>query len=77
MAHRDVFGYGWLTWEWSSEAPLRSPVYPSFFSLFFYILKILNLDYGYLVAIGPRIVQGALSAIYDYYLVKLLRLEGI
>ncbi|KAM3137750.1 hypothetical protein pb186bvf_010170 [Paramecium bursaria] len=77
IAHRDVFGYGWLTWEWTSDSPLRSPVYPSFFSLFFYIIKNLNLDYGYVVAIGPRILQGALSAIYDYYLVRLLNLEGV
>lgn len=45
-AHHAVFGYGYLTWEWVSDAPIRSFVYPALFVPFYYVLKILRLDDG-------------------------------
>jgi len=54
VAHRDVFGYGHLTWEWTRDKPLRSPVYHSIFSVFYLILKLLNLEHPMLIAYGPR-----------------------
>lgn len=43
------FSYGYLTWEWNKENPLRSPLYHLNFSLIFWILKILNIDYPILI----------------------------
>ncbi|CAD8091906.1 unnamed protein product [Paramecium primaurelia] len=77
IAHNDVFGYGWLTWEWTRDQPLRGPIYHSLFSLLYWILNKLNLDHPQIIAYGPRILQCAISAIYDIYLIKLLTLEGI
>lgn len=38
IAHREVYGYGHLTWEWTYGQPLRSPIYHSLFSGFYKIL---------------------------------------
>lgn len=54
VAHRDVFGYGHLTWEWSRESPIRGPLYHSIFSLFYYLLKLTHTDHQLLVGYGPR-----------------------
>ena len=43
-AHRAVFGFGHLTWEWVSAQPVRSFFFPSVFALLFYVLKLLHLD---------------------------------
>ncbi len=40
-----IFGsYGFRTWEWTPNYPLRSPVYIANYSLFYYLLKTFNLD---------------------------------
>lgn len=41
-AHRAVFGYGHLTWEWVSDPPIRSIIYPVVWMLPYYITKYLN-----------------------------------
>ncbi|OAX42002.1 glycosyltransferase family 22 protein [Rhizopogon vinicolor AM-OR11-026] len=66
-AHHYVFGYGHLTWEWVSPAPLRSMLYPALNIPPFLLLKTLGLDtrYPYLLIAGPRIVHGLLAAITD------------
>lgn len=46
-AHHYVFGYGHLTWEWISPAPLRSIFYPALNIPPFLLLKILGLDTRY------------------------------
>src|ERR1700733_11330201 len=43
-AHRAVFGFGHLTWEWVSTQPVRSFFFPSVFATLFYVLKLLHLD---------------------------------
>jgi phosphatidylinositol glycan class B len=43
-AHRMVFGFGHLTWEWVSPQPIRSFSFPSLFVPVFYTLKLLRLD---------------------------------
>lgn len=55
VAHKEVFGYGHLTWEWTVEKPIRSPVYHSFISLFYWLLKVFNWDHDFLVIYGPRL----------------------
>ena len=43
-AHQLVFGYGHLTWEWLTELPIRSILYPALNVPVYYALKILHLD---------------------------------
>lgn len=44
VAHRYVFGYGHLTWEWLTEKPIRSFLYPALNIPVFWLLKVLSLD---------------------------------
>lgn len=66
-AHHYVFGYGHLTWEWVSPAPLRSIIYPALNIPPFWLIKTLGLDARYpeLLIAGPRVVHGLLAAITD------------
>jgi phosphatidylinositol glycan class B len=43
-AHRAVFGFGHLTWEWVSSQPVRSFSFPLLYVPLFYALKSLHLD---------------------------------
>lgn len=43
-AHRLVFGYGHLTWEWVSSKPIRSFIYPLLYVPIYGTLKFLSLD---------------------------------
>ena len=47
VAHRLVFGYGHLTWEWTER--IRGFVHPLVFAAVYYILKITGLDYPMVV----------------------------
>ena len=44
VAHHLVFGYGHLTWEWLSETPIRSILYPALNVPLYWTLKTLQLD---------------------------------
>ncbi|KAG1756415.1 glycosyltransferase family 22 protein [Suillus paluster] len=74
-AHHYVFGYGYLTWEWVSPAPLRSIIYPALNIPPFWLIKTLGLDTKYpeLLIAGPRIVHGLLAAITDIALCEVTR----
>jgi phosphatidylinositol glycan class B len=43
-AHYLVFGYGDLTWEWTSKPPIRTILYPALNVPIYWLLKILRLD---------------------------------
>jgi phosphatidylinositol glycan class B len=43
-AHHLVFGYGHLTWEWLSPAPIRSILYPALNVPIYWFLKVTALD---------------------------------
>lgn len=43
VAHKLVFGFGELTWEW--QKGIRSYLYPGVFAIFYSILKFTRLDY--------------------------------
>ena len=64
VAHRLTFGYGYLTWEWTSK--IRSYTYPFFISILYRILRLLHVDYPSLLINLPRIFQALLSAYADY-----------
>lgn len=42
-AHFLVFGYGDLTWEWTSNPPIRSIFYPALNVPIYWLLKVLHL----------------------------------
>ncbi|KAF0682830.1 Aste57867_25129 [Aphanomyces stellatus] len=71
VAHRMVFGYGYLTWEWLPHAQLRGYAHPAVFALLYKALQ--NLDSPWAVAYSPRILQGILTAVTDFSMFRLAR----
>ena len=68
VAHNMVFGYGHLTWEWRARAKLRGAAHPFlFFAIPYKMLALLGLDSPALVAYLPRVIQGVVAAVGDYY----------
>ncbi|TYZ57405.1 hypothetical protein PybrP1_011513, partial [[Pythium] brassicae (nom. inval.)] len=65
VAHRLAFGYGHLC--------IRGFAHPGLFALLYKALALLGLDSRWAVAYGPRILQGVLSALNDYFLYRLAR----
>jgi phosphatidylinositol glycan class B len=43
-AHQAVFGYGHLTWEWTTTRPIRSIIYPAVYVPAYWLLKVTGLD---------------------------------
>ncbi len=43
-AHKAVFGYGHLTWEWTTSQPIRSIIYPALNVPVYYFLKTTGLS---------------------------------
>ena len=74
VAHKLVFGTGYLTWEWTTPNPIRSYLHPILFSVLFYILKILGLDSVELVVASPRILHATIAAISDMFILNFLKL---
>ncbi|XP_018315655.1 GPI mannosyltransferase 3 [Mycetomoellerius zeteki] len=64
VAHRLAFGYGYLTWEWTTM--IRSYMYPFLISILYQILSKLSLDYVLLLTMLPRVFQAILVAYADY-----------
>ncbi|XP_075216622.1 phosphatidylinositol glycan anchor biosynthesis class B [Lycorma delicatula] len=65
IAHKTVFGYGYVTWEWKEE--IRSFFYPSCFTVLYKVLEILHLDYVGLLITLPRLIHIILSSVADVY----------
>ncbi|XP_068623014.1 GPI mannosyltransferase 3 isoform X2 [Battus philenor] len=68
VAHKQVFGYGVLTWEW--QKGIRSYLYPSIFAALYAVLKFTGLDSPEAVVLLPRLLQAAISGIADYSFYK-------
>lgn len=49
VAHREVFGYGHLTWEWTSNPPIRSIFFPALYMPIYWLLKATGLDETYAI----------------------------
>lgn len=56
VAHRWVFGYGHLTWEWSFG--LRGVTHPLVFASLYRGLQLLGADTPWAVVHAPRLLQG-------------------
>ncbi|KAF8510994.1 Alg9-like mannosyltransferase family-domain-containing protein [Hysterangium stoloniferum] len=62
-AHRVVFGYGHLTWEWQSRPPIRSIFFPMIYAPAYWLVKIW----------APKIVQGLIASMTDIGVRRLAR----
>ncbi|KAJ8767304.1 hypothetical protein K2173_017348 [Erythroxylum novogranatense] len=69
VAHRIVFGYGHLTWEWKKG--IRSYLHPLVFSLLYKGLALFDLDTPLFMTRAPRLLQALFSAVGDLYMYKL------
>lgn len=67
VAHRAVFGYGFLTWEWQPSATLRSFLHPGLFALLYQFVQWTSLDaiWPSSVVILPKLLQALLAALGD------------
>lgn len=69
VAHRIVFGYGHLTWEWRKG--IRSYFHPLVFAVLYKVLALFGLDTPWFMAHAPRLLQALFSAVGDLYFYKL------
>lgn len=69
VAHRIVFGYGYLTWEWKEG--LRGWSFPLIFATSYKFLALLGLDTAKLLVVVPRLVQACFASFGDLFLYKL------
>lgn len=63
VAHRLVFGYGVLTWEWTEAIRPALPVLP--FAALYALLRLLRLDSPAVLAQSPLILQALFAAAGD------------
>ncbi|XP_066052745.1 GPI mannosyltransferase 3 [Chamaea fasciata] len=71
VAHRMVFNYGYLTWEWTSS--LRGYSYPLIFASMYKALQLLAKDNVQLLIWVPRLAQAVLAAFADVKLYSLVQ----
>lgn len=69
VAHKLVFGYGYLTWEWKEG--LRGFTFPLLFAAAFQALKILGLDSRNAVILAPCLLQAVLAGVGDFFVFRL------
>ncbi|XP_068659058.1 mannosyltransferase APTG1 isoform X2 [Aristolochia californica] len=69
VAHRIVFGYGHLTWEW--QRGIRSYLHPLIFASLYKIMAFFQLDTPWFMMKAPRLLQSIFSSFGDFYLHKL------
>ena len=73
VAHKVVFGYGHLTWEWHEG--IRGYVYPLLFAFVYKILDIFKLDFTILIIYLPKVIQAIFGAVGEYHVYRLARLQ--
>ena len=59
------------TWEWMEQYALRNTLYPAFLSIPLHIIRLLGIDYNWLVQVTPLCMNAILQFIGDYYGFKL------
>ena len=64
VAHRAVFGYGELTWEW--QKGIRSAIFPAIFTGIYRVLKVLNKDSASALMYVPRVFMACLLTCQDF-----------
>ncbi|KAJ8914945.1 hypothetical protein NQ315_002468 [Exocentrus adspersus] len=63
VAHKLVFNYGYLTWEW--YLGIRSYIVPLIYAALYKVFQVLSLDSASNLIFGPRVLQACLSAYSD------------
>ncbi|XP_072038119.1 GPI mannosyltransferase 3-like [Amphiura filiformis] len=71
VAHKMVYGYGHLTWEWKKG--LRGYTYPAMFAAVHKLLAVLKLDFGPVLVVTPRVMQATFSAFGDLFVYRFTR----
>lgn len=69
VAHKLVFGYGHLTWEWTHA--LRGYLHPLIFAVPYKIAQLVGLDSTLVMVWSPRLVQAVIAAAGDVHVYKL------
>ena len=69
VAHRIVFGYGYLTWEWKEG--LRGWSFPLIFAASYKLLALFGVDTAKFLVVVPRLVQACIASCGDLFLYKL------
>ena len=64
-AYHMVYGEVKLPWEWQEEYKLRSAIYPIFLAVPMWILKVLGLDYGFVIRSCSHVVHCFLVILCD------------
>jgi phosphatidylinositol glycan class B len=67
VAHSLVFQSGYRTWEWGPSAQIRSPLHPIMFAGLYKLLSAFQLDTPWAIIYMPRVLQGALMGLTDYF----------
>nr|CDS28462.1 GPI mannosyltransferase 3 [Hymenolepis microstoma] len=77
VAHRWVYGYGALTWEWEPSVAIRSPLYPLIFAGLYKIMAYFGIDSRNCIVIAPRLFHGFLTGIVEFTIYRMaLLLSG-
>nr|CAB3264859.1 GPI mannosyltransferase 3-like [Phallusia mammillata] len=71
VAHKLVYGYGFLTWEW--KLGLRSYLHPLAIAVLFFAFKYTGLDSVSMLINGPRICQAVMSTFADVYFYRFVK----
>lgn len=69
IAHRIVFGYGYLTWEWKEG--LRGWTFPLIYAASYKFLALFGVDTATFLVVVPRLVQSCFASFGDLFLYKL------
>ncbi|XP_065157206.1 GPI mannosyltransferase 3-like [Atheta coriaria] len=64
VAHKFVYGYGYLSWEWTKG--IRSYLHPGIIAIVYKILQLIGVDSTEMLIYVPRLLQATLSAFSDY-----------
>ena len=75
VAHKFVFDYGFLTWEWKKG--IRSFLFPSIFIYLFEFLKIFHLDSPLVIRWSPRIIMCIFQALQDIFVYEKSGKKGL
>jgi phosphatidylinositol glycan class B len=73
VAHKMVFGSGYLTWEWIQG--IRSYLHPLIFAVLFKTLELLRMDFPWTIRLAPRLVQALISALGDVAVIQVFKKE--
>ncbi|CUM62805.1 uncharacterized protein PRCAT00000363001 [Priceomyces carsonii] len=69
-AHKNCYGYGYLTWEWREG--LRSSIHPIIYSLGYHMLSSFS-DNPEAVIIAPKVIGALQATIAEYYLYRFVQ----